>query len=126
MVACPLVIYVLHRGPKRSIIAASVLLLLGNWIRYAGTQANGGVFAVVMFGQVLTGLAQPFVLAAPTSYSDLWFTERGRIGATAIASLANPIGGAVSHPPSNSSIRPAIYISTYTSSTGGPLEAESC
>lgn len=51
-----------------------------------------------MFGQVLTGLAQPFVLAAPTRYSDMWFTERGRVGATALASLANPFGGAVSDP----------------------------
>ncbi|USP81561.1 uncharacterized protein yc1106_08835 [Curvularia clavata] len=94
-VSSPLVIYVLHRGPKPSIIAASVLLLAGNWVRYAGTVANGGMFGVVMFGQILTGLAQPFVLAAPTRYSDMWFTERGRIGATAVASMANPLGGAV-------------------------------
>ncbi|KAH7383358.1 major facilitator superfamily domain-containing protein [Pyrenochaeta sp. MPI-SDFR-AT-0127] len=95
VVACPLVVYLLHRGPKDSIMAASVLLFLGNWIRYAGTKANGGIFGVVMFGQILTGLAQPFVLAAPTRYSDMWFTERGRVGATALASLANPFGGAL-------------------------------
>jgi FLVCR family MFS transporter 7 len=51
-----------------------------------------------MFGQILTGLAQPFVLAAPTRYSDMWFTEGGRVGATALASLANPFGGAVGLP----------------------------
>jgi hypothetical protein len=90
---CPLTIYLLHRGPKPSIIAASILLLVGNWIRYAGTKTN--VFSVVMVGQILTGLAQPFVLAAPTRYSDMWFTEGGRIGATALASLANPFGAAV-------------------------------
>lgn len=48
-----------------------------------------------MFGQILIGLAQPFVLAAPTRYSDLWFSERGRVSATAVASLANPLGGAL-------------------------------
>jgi sugar phosphate permease len=48
-----------------------------------------------MFGQILTGLAQPFVLSAPTHYSDLWFTPAGRVSATAIASLANPFGGAL-------------------------------
>ena len=48
-----------------------------------------------MFGQALIGLAQPFVLSAPTRYSDLWFTPQGRVTATAIASLANPFGGAV-------------------------------
>ena len=48
-----------------------------------------------MFGQILIGLAQPFVLSAPTHYSDLWFTAAGRVSATAIASLANPFGGAL-------------------------------
>ncbi|KAF1911142.1 major facilitator superfamily domain-containing protein [Ampelomyces quisqualis] len=92
-VSSPLVIYLLHRGPKDSILAASVLLLLGNWIRYAGTRSK--MFGLVMFGQILTGLSQPFVLAAPTRYSDMWFTEGGRVGATALASLANPFGGAL-------------------------------
>jgi FLVCR family MFS transporter 7 len=112
IVSCPLVMWTLHRSPKESILWASALLLLGNWIRYAGTRASGGVFGVVLFGQILTGLAQPFVLVAPTRYdgsltpnmghtltiarySDMWFTERGRVGATALASLANPFGGAV-------------------------------
>jgi MFS transporter, FLVCR family, MFS-domain-containing protein 7 len=83
----------LHLGPKPSILTASGLILVGNWIRYGGTRSNN--FGVVMFGQILIGLAQPFVLAAPTRYSDLWFTDRGRISATAVASLANPLGGAV-------------------------------
>ena len=48
-----------------------------------------------MFGQFLIGLAQPFVLSAPTRYSNLWFTPSGRVSATAIASLANPFGGAL-------------------------------
>lgn len=48
-----------------------------------------------MFGQILIGCAQPFVLSAPTYYSDLWFTSSGRITATALASLSNPIGAAL-------------------------------
>jgi predicted MFS family arabinose efflux permease len=68
VVSCPLVMWTLHRSPKESILWASGLLLLGNWIRYAGTRASGGVYGVVLFGQILTGLAQPFVLAAPTRY----------------------------------------------------------
>jgi FLVCR family MFS transporter 7 len=48
-----------------------------------------------MFGQILIGIAQPFVLAAPTRYSDMWFTNRGRVAATAVMSLANPLGGAL-------------------------------
>lgn len=86
----------LHLGPKPSIITAAALLLVGNWIRYAGSHAgDGGIFGVVMFGQILIGAAQSFVLSAPTRYSDLWFTSRGRVGATAIMSLANPFGAAL-------------------------------
>jgi sugar phosphate permease len=93
----PVVIYVLHLGPKKSIVTAAALLLVGNWIRYAGSHSgSGGIFGVVMFGQILTGLAQPFVLAAPARYSDLWFTNRGRVAATALTSLANPFGAALS------------------------------
>lgn len=92
----PVTIYILHRGPKPSIIISAVLVLLGNWVRYAGSYSgDGGMFGVVMLGQLLTGLAQPFVLSAPTRYSDLWFTNRGRVAATALMSLANPLGGAL-------------------------------
>ncbi|KAK4127221.1 MFS general substrate transporter [Parathielavia appendiculata] len=92
----PVVIYVLHLGPKKAIVTAAALILVGNWIRFAGSHSSsGGLFGVVMFGQILTGLAQPFVLAAPTRYSDLWFTNRGRVAATALTSLANPFGAAL-------------------------------
>ena len=88
--------YMLNKGGPRTVfIIASVLILVGNWVRYAGTQANGGMFGVVMFGQLLLGLAQPFALAAPTRYSDLWFSEQGRTSATALATLANPLGAAL-------------------------------
>ncbi|KAF7875095.1 hypothetical protein EAF04_002267 [Stromatinia cepivora] len=97
VLASPFVIYVLHHGgPKPAILIASVLLLLGNWIRYGATRSGPhGNFGGVMFGQILTGIAQPFVLAAPTRYSDLWFTNQGRVAATAVMSLANPFGGAL-------------------------------
>ncbi|KAL4788125.1 major facilitator superfamily domain-containing protein [Aspergillus varians] len=94
--ASPLVIVTLNKGgPKPAIIMTSSLLLVGNWIRYAGTRANGGMFGVTMFGQILIGLAQPFCLSAPTRYSDLWFSDHGRTSATAVATLANPLGAAL-------------------------------
>ena len=96
VVASPVTFYILHKsGPRLAIIIASVLILLGNWFRYGGTRSKPASFGLVMFGQILIGLAQPFVLAAPTAYSGLWFSPRGRVSATAIASLANPFGGAL-------------------------------
>jgi FLVCR family MFS transporter 7 len=93
-VATPFTIYVLHKGgPKPAIVTASVLLLVGNWIRYGGTKTKN--YGAVMFGQILTGFAQPFVLSAPTHYSGMWFTSNGRVAATAVMTLANPFGGAL-------------------------------
>lgn len=90
------VIWVLNKGgPRPAIIITASLLLVGNWLRYAGTRANGGIFGLAMFGQFIIGLAQPFCLCAPTRYSDLWFSDRGRTSATAVASLANPLGAAL-------------------------------
>ncbi|KAH8896991.1 MFS general substrate transporter [Thozetella sp. PMI_491] len=92
----PGAIYALHLGPKISIVISASLILVGNWIRYAGAHwSDHGMFGVVMFGQILIGFAQAFVLSAPTRYSDLWFTNRGRVAATALTSLANPFGAAL-------------------------------
>ncbi|OJD14004.1 hypothetical protein AJ78_05617 [Emergomyces pasteurianus Ep9510] len=95
-VSTPIVIWTLNKGgPKRSLTVSAVLLLFGNWIRYAGTRAGNSIFGVAMFGQILIGLAQPFCLSAPTRYSDQWFTGKGRTSATALGTLANPLGGAL-------------------------------
>jgi len=92
----PLVIWTLNRyGTKSSILVSSSLVLLGNWIRYAGTRASPPRYGVVLFGQIIIGFAQPFVLAAPTRYSNTWFSDTGRVSATAVATLANPLGGAL-------------------------------
>ncbi|RMZ85190.1 hypothetical protein DV738_g287, partial [Chaetothyriales sp. CBS 135597] len=94
VVASPVTFWALNKhGPKVSIIIASVLLLVGNWIKYGGTRANS--IGAAMTGQLLMGFAQPFVLSAPTSYSNMWFSSSGRTTATAVASLANPFGGAL-------------------------------
>ncbi|KAJ5679360.1 MFS-type transporter [Penicillium macrosclerotiorum] len=95
-VASPFTIWTLNRGgPKPAIVTTAALLLVGNWLRYAGTKANGGIFGLAMFGQILIGLGQPFCLCTPTRYSDLWFSDKGRTSATALASLANPLGAAL-------------------------------
>jgi MFS transporter, FLVCR family, MFS-domain-containing protein 7 len=92
----PLTIYVLHRSVKLAFVISALLILVGNWVRYAGSNnRSGGNFAYAMAGEILIGFAQPFVLAAPTRYSDLWFTARGRVAATALTSLANPFGAAL-------------------------------
>lgn len=94
--ASPITLILLNKaGPAQSIRTASVLVLIGNWVRYGGTAARSPSFGAATFGQIIIGFAQPFVLSAPTRYSNLWFSDSGRVSATAIASLANPFGGAL-------------------------------
>lgn len=96
LVASPATIWVLSkRGPRDAIAIASILVLVGNWIRYGGSRATPGNFGLVMFGQILIGLSQSFVLASPSFYANVWFSDRGRVSAIAVASLANPLGGAL-------------------------------
>jgi len=98
VVAAPVCLWVLNRyGPGGAIRVASVLMVVGSWVRYVGARVGGTEgFKIVMVGQVVIGLSQVFVLAAPVRFSEVWFDEGSRIGATAVASLANPLGGAVS------------------------------
>ncbi|KAK4952621.1 hypothetical protein LTR10_009427 [Elasticomyces elasticus] len=92
--AAPVAIWILNRlGIKMAVIVASVLMLAGNWIRYAGTRTAS--FKIVMFGQIILSFAQPFILCAPTAYSKLWFSDKGRTSATAVASLAAALGAVV-------------------------------
>ena len=94
VIATPFSLYTLNtHGFRPAITTASALVFLGNWVRYASTLRKS--FGGVMLGQVLIGLAQPFVLSSATYYSDLWFTSRGRVSATALASLSNPFGAAL-------------------------------
>ena len=99
--AAPLTMYLLHRGPRPAMLLAAAMILLGNWLRYIGSYttprapAGSSSFAAVVVGQMLCGLAQPLVLAAPTRYSEIWFSSESRVAATAVASLANPFGAAL-------------------------------
>lgn len=95
-VAAPVALYAIyHRGAKFAFNLASILVMTGSWIRYGGTRASPPSYGAVMVGQILIGLAQPIALSMPTTYSELWFSPRGRVAATAVASLANPLGGAL-------------------------------
>ena len=98
VVATPVILSALNRDPKLSMSVANTLLIVGSWIRYGVSRANHGqgLLGLLVFGQVLIGFAQPFVLIAPTRYSGLWFSDKGRVTATALATLANPSGGVVS------------------------------
>ncbi|KAJ4113150.1 hypothetical protein NW760_014206 [Fusarium oxysporum] len=90
-------IKLLDWGLRPTLISGSALLLIGNWIRYAGSySSDGNKVSVVAVAQALLGMSQSLVLSAPTRFSETWFTSKGRVTATAVMSLANPTGAAIS------------------------------
>lgn len=90
----PFVSWVLHKFNVRgALMVSGVFVICGNWVRYAGTKTNN--FGAVMFGQILIGFGQPFALGAPAYFTDQWFTSKSRVTANALASLSNPLGGAI-------------------------------
>lgn len=91
IVPAPFTIWILNKfGPKWSIVISSVLVVIGSWVMYAGAATHN--FDVNIAGTVIHSLAMPFTLCAPTRYSRQWFGDSGRTLATAIPSLAYPLG----------------------------------
>ncbi|KAK2572381.1 Solute carrier family 49 member A3 [Acropora cervicornis] len=77
-------------------------ILLGAWLNGIGAVVRilSGMefvpsnfrFLVVVIGQTLAALAQPFLLCAPTKLAGVWFGANERGTANMIASLSNPVG----------------------------------
>ena len=78
-------------GAKTGILIGCVLTILAMWIKIF---INSG-FYIVLIGQTLAAIAQPFILNAPAKVSAAWYSEEGRAMATTIASAANPLGVAI-------------------------------
>lgn len=86
-------IYVIRRSAKTGLITGTVTIIIGSWLRYFGTEKRS--YSCVLIGSMLCGASQSFALNLPSHYSNLWFTEHSRVTATALMSLANPLGQAI-------------------------------
>eukprot|EP00058_Branchiostoma_floridae_P023403 XP_002608893.1 hypothetical protein BRAFLDRAFT_85549 [Branchiostoma floridae] len=82
-------------GLRPGVILAAWLNLVGAIIRLISAIPSipePARFPVVITGQTLTALAQPFILEAPAKLAQLWFAENQRATANMIGSMSNPIG----------------------------------
>jgi len=82
-----------RHGLRKGMLCSSACNVLAGILRYIGQVAT--IYVLVLCGQLLVGLAQPFVMAAAAQLSNECFgpTERGL--ATSIAILAQVIGQAL-------------------------------
>lgn len=83
---------------RRCCEIGAVALILGGWIRYAGTAKSlspASAYALIFIGQVFSAIAQPMYQVLGPKYSETWFDLSGRTTATMVVAISNPIGGAL-------------------------------
>eukprot|EP00977_Amphora_coffeiformis_P024035 scaffold14974_cov195-Amphora_coffeaeformis.AAC.42 len=102
-------------GIRRGFVVASVLNLLAGGMRYASTATtiihSSPSFAMLMMGQTMGAMAQPFFTNMPARLGAIWFPQQERDLAVVVAFLANILGTAVG------SVLPAAFSVTTTTVT---------
>ncbi|GJE91828.1 MFS general substrate transporter [Phanerochaete sordida] len=88
---------------------ASFIFIVAAWIRYAGVAhslSKEGAYALMLVGQLLTGLAHPAFQVVAPAFSERWFDTKSRTTMTMLMSIANPVGGAIAQVISSHSSTP--------------------
>jgi MFS family permease len=75
-------------GIVKGVGLGAVLTVIGAAIK----ALSGGSFTMVLTGQIILAIAQPFVINAPTALTAKWFPVKERAIATGLATLAQYIG----------------------------------
>jgi len=78
-------------GCRWGVVIGTLLTFTGMWIKVA---VNRG-FWILIFGQMISAMGQPFLTNAPAKVAALWYGEKGRIIATTLATASLPLGAAV-------------------------------
>eukprot|EP00744_Colponema_vietnamica_P012808 GILI01017965.1.p1 GENE.GILI01017965.1~~GILI01017965.1.p1 ORF type:complete len:482 (+),score=98.89 GILI01017965.1:198-1448(+) len=84
------------KGLRFGVVLGAFLQSLGCWIRYCA-DFNGMGFNLVIAGQLVASLGQPFFVNCPPLVASQWFGEKERTLATTIAVNANSLGIAVAY-----------------------------
>eukprot|EP01012_Entosiphon_sulcatum_P002514 TRINITY_DN10538_c0_g1_i1.p1 TRINITY_DN10538_c0_g1~~TRINITY_DN10538_c0_g1_i1.p1 ORF type:complete len:498 (+),score=85.04 TRINITY_DN10538_c0_g1_i1:91-1494(+) len=87
-----------HFGFRRGVLLGSAVTCVGCWIRYLPRDSWSSITTVqvvLVGGQVLGAVGQPFILNAAPQLAAVWFNEQQRVLATALGSMANALGTAV-------------------------------
>ncbi len=89
------------KGVRFGLCIGALLTTAGAWVRYVGTDN----YVILLAGQTLSAIAQPFILNAQPMVSARWFPNHQRALATTVASVANPVGVAIGY------LIPPIFVS---------------
>lgn len=93
VIASPVSVWIIERSAKAGLVVGAFVLIFASWLRYVGIQLKS--YPCLLLGSMLCGASQAFALNIPSHFSDLWFPDNGRLTATALMTLANPLGQAI-------------------------------
>ena len=81
-------------GAYKALAFGTGLTFMCSLLHFVGAKlsVHNGRYAVVLLGQVLGALAQPFFTNMPANIAGTWFPMSQREIATTIASIFNPLG----------------------------------
>ncbi|XP_052772964.1 solute carrier family 49 member A3-like [Mya arenaria] len=82
-------------GLRASLILSAWLTGLGGLLRNLSTLdivPRNHSYTILIIGQSLAAIAQPFIMFTPTKLAALWFPENRRATANMIGSMMNPLG----------------------------------
>lgn len=77
------------------LICAALMQVLGGWIRtlsFVDEENYSGTYWMLVFGQFIFFVANPFILNSISIIANMWFAEEERARAMAIAGLMAPLG----------------------------------
>ncbi|OBZ85082.1 hypothetical protein A0J61_06866 [Choanephora cucurbitarum] len=78
-------------GIKTLFLLAGATNTLGAWIRYFGTFAPVHQrYAIIMFGQCVASIAEPFIMNIGTHFAAVWFSSHHRVTANSLQVI--PLG----------------------------------
>ena len=99
-----LAIWTHRRLSMRMSMSIAALINLGVWIRLFGLITPHQGYTALVIGQIFSALAGPFFMNLPAEFAGRWFAPEQRDIATAICSMANPLGSAVG------SLLPSLFV----------------
>ena len=95
--------YVIDKyGIRVGVVAGILFTLVGQYLKCL-INLEGG-FSILIFGQMIAAVGQPFLANAPTKVAQQWYSEEGRVIATTIGAAANPLGVACGF------VLPALFV----------------
>jgi predicted MFS family arabinose efflux permease len=84
-----------RRFSMRNGMIIGALLNLGVWIRLSALISPKRSYPILMLGQIFAAMAAPFFLNLIALFAARWFAPQQRDIATALGSMANPLGSAI-------------------------------